>query len=181
MNTKNNKRYKSSSKKIEDAFLNLVAIKNYDDINISEICQVANINRSTFYAHYDDINHLIIKIEQKFANMMASIFNDGLKMDNQAFINMFEFIKTNKEFYKAFLRIPYITLAEKNVKQKILENVKSTSIIHKNTNDIEIYYRANFFGAGIKAICEIWLERDCKETPEQMAHLLIKEYRNSQF
>ena len=43
---------------------------------------------------------------------------------------------------------------------------------------MDIYYRASFFGAGIKEMCRIWLERDCKETPEQMASLLLEEYKN---
>ena len=41
-----------------------------------------------------------------------------------------------------------------------------------------IYYRASFFGAGIKEMCRLWLENDCKETPEQMASLLLEEYKN---
>ena len=37
---------------------------------------------------------------------------------------MFTFVKQNKFFYKAFLNIPYITLAEKNIKSNILSNMK---------------------------------------------------------
>ena len=41
-----------------------------------------------------------------------------------------------------------------------------------------LYYRGSFFGAGIKEMCRLWLENDCKETPEQMACLLLEEYKN---
>lgn len=179
MNTKNNKRYKSSNDKIETAFLTLILNHNYEDINISQICNQAQINRSTFYAHYDDINDLVIKIESKFANSMSMIFDSGLRRNNDAFVEMFTFVKQNKYFYKAFLNIPYATFAEKNAKDKILTNIKSIPTQNVAENDIELMYRANFFGAGIKEICRLWLERDCKETPEQMAHILIKEYRHS--
>lgn len=77
MNIKNNSRYKISSEKIETAFLSLLTKHSYEDISISQICQAADINRSTFYAHYDDINDLIIKIENKFAKGTASIFGYG--------------------------------------------------------------------------------------------------------
>lgn len=177
MNTKNNQRYKNSSEKIENAFLVLILHHNYEDISISQICKQANINRSTFYAHYDDINDLIIKIESKFANGMANIFNYGLRQTHEAFVEMFTFVEKNKYFYKAYLNIPYITIAETNVKNKILTNIKDNANTI-NANDIELSYRANFFGAGIKEMCRLWLNRDCPESPEQMAKLLLKEYTN---
>ena len=177
MNIKNNLRYKMSSEKIETAFLALILNHKYEDINISQICKQANINRSTFYCHYDDINDLVIKIESKFANSMASIFNHGERQTHQAFIDMFTFIKENKYFYKAFLSIPYQTLAETNTKIDILKNIGEKTNIDK-TNNIGIFYRASFFGAGIKEMCKLWLERDCKESPEDMAKLLLDEYKN---
>lgn len=177
MNIKNNKRYKISSEKIETTFLALILNYKYDDITISQICEQAHINRSTFYAHYDDINDLIIKIESKFAKGMASIFDFGLRQTHEAFIEMFTFVKQNKYFYKAFLNIPYATLAEKNIKTNILANIKekNSSLM---TDEMELFYRASFFGAGIKELCRIWLERDCNESPEEMALLLYKEYSN---
>lgn len=177
MNTKNNSRYKTSSDKIETAFLTLLLNHRYEDITISQICNQANINRSTFYCHYSDINDLIIKIENKFAKSMASIFNFGERRTHEAFIEMFSFVKNNKYFYKAFLNIPYATLAESNTKIEVLKNVGEKTTIDKS-NSVHIFYRASFFGAGIKEMCRIWLERDCEESPEEMATLLLDEYGN---
>ena len=164
-----------SSEKIETAFLSLLSRYRYEDITISLICKQAEINRSTFYCHYDDINDLIIKIEGKFAKGMASIFNYGERQTHQAFIDMFEFVRDNKYFYRAFLNIPYSTLAERNIKQDVMLNLKNKTTI--KFDDLSLYYRASFFGAGIKEICRLWLERDCKETPEQMASILKEEYK----
>lgn len=177
MNVKNNSRYKMSSEKIETAFLTLILNHKYEDITISQICKQAEINRSTFYCHYDDINDLIIKIESKFAKGMASIFNYGERQTHDAFIEMFTFVRDNKYFYKAFLNIPYVTLAETNIKMDVLKNIGNNTNVDKS-NTMGIFYRASFFGAGIKEMCRIWLEFDCKETPEEMASLLIQEYRN---
>ena len=177
MNIKNNSRYKASSEKIEMAFLTLILNHKYEDITISDICKQANVNRSTFYTHYDDINDLIIKIEGKFANSMAGIFNFGERQTHEAMIEMFTFVKENKHFYKAFLNIPYVTLAERNTKIEVLKNIGEKFNIDKSSK-MGIFYRASFFGAGIKEMCRLWLEYDCRETPEQMAHLLLEEYTN---
>lgn len=178
MNVKNNARYKISNEKIETAFLTLILNHKYEDITISQVCSQAGINRSTFYCHYDDINDLVIKIESKFAKSMASIFNYGERQTHEAFVDMFTFIKDNKYFYKAFLNIPYATLAESNIKLEVLKNIGNNTDIKKENNNIGIFYRASFFGAGIKEMCRIWLQYDCRETPEQMARLLLEEYKD---
>ncbi len=175
MNIKNNSRYKANSEKIETAFLTLILNHKYEDITISQVCKQAGVNRSTFYCHYDDINDLIIKIEGKFANSMAGIFNFGERQTHEAMIEMFTFVKENKHFYKAFLNIPYVTLAERNTKIEVLKNIGKKLNIDKSKT-MGIFYRASFFGAGIKEMCRLWLEYDCKETPEQMAKLLLEEY-----
>ena len=175
MNIKNNARYKMSSKKIETAFLTLILNHRYEDITISQICKQANINRSTFYCHYDDINDLIIKIESKFAKGTANIFKYGERQTHEAFIEMFTFVKENKYFYKAFLNIPYTSFAETSIKMDILKNIENNSSVVKS-NNISVFYRASFFGAGIKEMCRLWIDRDCVESPEDMAKLLIEEY-----
>ena len=177
MNIKNNQRYKNSSEKIESAFLALILNHKYEDIKISQICEKAEINRSTFYAHYDDINDLVVTIEGNFANSISNIFNFGLRQTHEAFVEMFEFVEKNKYFYKAFLNIPYTTFAEKNIKLQIMEQLKDR-VNHQKTSNSELLYRSAFFGAGIKEICRMWLENDCKESPEQMAKLLLAEYTN---
>lgn len=177
MNIKNNQRYKISSEKIETAFLSLILNHKYEDITISQVCEQAGINRSTFYCHYDDINDLIIKIEGKFAKGTANIFNYGKRQTHEAFVEMFTFVKENKYFYKAFLNIPYATVAETNTKVDVLKNIGENTNIDKS-NKMGLFYRASFFGAGIKEMCRLWLQFDCKETPEQMASLLLDEYKN---
>ena len=157
--------------------MKLIEHKDYENISIGEICKNAGINRSTFYAHYDDINDLIINIESKFAKGTADIFNYGERQTHEAMIEMFSFVKENKHFYKAFLNIPYVTLAERNTKIEVLKNIGQKLNIDQS-NKMGIFYRASFFGAGIKEMCRLWLEHDCRETPEQMANLLLKEYSN---
>ena len=175
MNIKNNSRYKMSSEKIETAFLALILNHQYEEITISQVCKQAGVNRSTFYCHYDDINDLIIKIESKFAKSTAAIFGYGERQTHEAFIELFTFVKENKYFYKAFLNIPYATLAEKKIKIDVLKNIGENSNIAQSKK-IGIFYRASFFGAGIKEMCRLWLERDCPESPEEMAKLLLEEY-----
>lgn len=55
MNTVNNTRRKESKNKIEKVFLQLVQKYEVEEIAVSKICNLASVNRSTFYANYLDI------------------------------------------------------------------------------------------------------------------------------
>lgn len=175
MNVKNNSRYKASSEKIETAFLALCLNNDYDDVTVSQICMEAEINRSTFYAHYDDVNDLMEKIEARFAKGLASIFTFDEGPSHRSFIEMFTFIKNNKYFYKAFFNLPDKRISEDDTRDKVLSNLDRKELMQAK-NETELLYRSSFFGAGIKEICRIWLDRDCKETPTEMANLISKEY-----
>ena len=59
----------------------------------------------------------------------------------------------------------------------MLKHIGDNTKIDKSKT-MSIYYRASFFGAGIKEMCRLWLENDCKESPEEMARLLLEEYKN---
>ena len=52
MNTKNNLRYKSSTEKIETAFLTLILQKPFEEILVSDLCKQAKINDSKRISWY---------------------------------------------------------------------------------------------------------------------------------
>ena len=51
---KNESKYYNSSIKMNNALINLLDKKDFEDITVKEICQTASVNRSTFYLHYDN-------------------------------------------------------------------------------------------------------------------------------
>ena len=76
MNTPNNKRRKQSQEKIEKVFIELLQTKELNQISVTDICKIAHLNRSTFYANYIDIFDLVEKIRIRMIIKYASIFND---------------------------------------------------------------------------------------------------------
>ena len=64
MNTPNNKRKRDSQEKIEKTFLQLIQKKNITEISVSTICEIAKLNRSTFYANYIDVYDLVEKVKR---------------------------------------------------------------------------------------------------------------------
>ena len=63
MNTTNNKRKKDSQERIEKIFVELLQYKELNEVSVTDICKLANINRTTFYNNYLDIYDLADKIK----------------------------------------------------------------------------------------------------------------------
>lgn len=109
MNTKNNLSFRNNEEKIQNALLQLLEENDIDNITVKQICAVSNINRSTFYSHYDDILSLIHAIENRIHQEIISDYQNkaeaGIGMlDGSFYHNFLTNIKKYKTFYKASLK-----------------------------------------------------------------------------
>ena len=52
---KSESRYFITAVKMDEAFLKLLEKKDYAYITVKELCEMAGVNRSTFYLHYEKI------------------------------------------------------------------------------------------------------------------------------
>lgn len=65
------KEYRSAARSrrlIRQAFLDLLKERPFEKITITDIVNRADLNRSTFYAHYPDINGVIAEIEDELVS-----------------------------------------------------------------------------------------------------------------
>lgn len=100
MNTPNNKRGQETVKRIDEAFVSLMQEKSLHEVEISELCELAQINRSTFYAHYEDLfelaNAYAAKVEQQ---LKAQAHIDG------EFDWIFEYINSNTDQFQTYFKL----------------------------------------------------------------------------
>lgn len=178
MNTTGNARFLATEEVIENAALNLLKRKRYDDFSIKDLCIEAGINRSSFYAHYQDINDLMIKIEAKFTQKIQVIWQlSTVGSFIECFTAFFEFVKENVDFYKSFIKSaqPSFSMPSMlNMSRKILVDISNQKSL--NYADDEIDYHLQFFAGGLKSITLFWIQNDCNKTPKEMAEILHKEY-----
>ena len=171
MNTPNNKRRKDSQEKIEKTFLQLIQKKNLDEISVSTICEIAKLNRSTFYANYLDIYDLVEKIKDKLANEFSQFqLSQNSKQDHIGYLNLFKHIKENQIFFKTYFKLESISISP--------ATQYNVNMAEKYYNNQYIDYHIELFRAGLNAIIKKWLNNDCKESPEEMANILLNEYKN---
>ena len=100
MNTKNNQRHQDTIAAIEAAFVSLLNKKELKDISISELCEEAEISRSTFYENYADIFALANGYSKRIENQVAyQPHTDG------EFAWIFDYIKSNADVFEIYFKL----------------------------------------------------------------------------
>lgn len=100
MNTKNNQRHQDTIAAIEEAFVSLLNEKELKDISVSELCEKAGINRSTFYDSYTDIFALANAYAERIEKSVAEQpHTDG------EFAWIFEHIRANADVFTIYFKL----------------------------------------------------------------------------
>lgn len=181
MNTKNNKRSQNTDEAIIRAAFEamLMGGKPISRITVREICEKANINRSTFYAHYMDVYDLFEKVELQMAEMCGERMLDKAPGGFMAMLeSVFEFTLEYKEFYQIYFsevnKVSHLMQVMVMPFKDKVEEIASQDMGH-GVED-ESSYHFYYFTAGIGAVMALWLQRNCKETPKELCDIIQREY-----
>lgn len=171
MNISNNKKRKKSQEQIEKIFLQLIQKKNIENITVSEICNIANLNRSTFYSNYIDIYDLANKVKIQMSEEFGNFFESkNVKMTADSYLIMFNYIKENQIFFRTYFKLESICPDKpQNYHVELAEKY------YGNKN---IDYHIEFFRNGLNAVIKKWLKSGCKESPEEINEIIVTEYQN---
>lgn len=102
---------------IKQAFIELVETKGYDKVSVCDIAKKANINRNTFYLHYEDKDDLVKqtlyeaarKMENALgANELASFDEVNETQLKWGIRNLLRLIEPEIELYRIFLMDKYL-------------------------------------------------------------------------
>ena len=160
---------------IKESILKLMEQKEISKITVTELCNLAEINRATFYKYYVDIYDLIEKIElELYDNIKKSIDLIESKESIKSFIdNTVKIIYDNQDACKVLFG-PY---GNKEFIRKIvyLAYIKSATewknkLTKFSTNEID--YIFNFFAFGSIGIIEKWINDKFKNSPEEISNLI---------
>ncbi|WVT90714.1 TetR/AcrR family transcriptional regulator [Enterococcus durans] len=72
-------RYYRTKKRMNDAMIELLKIKNFNQITVKDICEKATISRSGFYLHYMDKYDLVEKYQLELMKQINRIIDEETK------------------------------------------------------------------------------------------------------
>ena len=76
---KSETKYFNTAKKMDKALISLLEEKSFEYITVSEICKRAEVNRSTFYLHYENTVDLLDETARFLLDDFMSYFNIDVK------------------------------------------------------------------------------------------------------
>ncbi len=171
MNTKNNKRKRESRAKIESVFVELLQTKELDQVTVSDICSLAGLNRSTFYANYMNIYELADIVRGSLEQSVSELYRDEVEnsFNSNDYLKLFRHIADNQLFYKTYFKLGY------DNQFKIVKY--DTKLAANHFENRFVHYHIEFFRSGFNAIVKMWLAGGCIETPEEMNEIIQSEYK----
>jgi AcrR family transcriptional regulator len=121
----NDKRVQKTLKEINQSFLEIAQVKKTDKITIKEICDKANICRSTFYEHYEDYPSFLKQLQNSLVEKyIATTKEYHFDTDTSATLNkLVDFILDNKDM----LFLLFQDEDRQNI-NKIIEYTKSKTL-----------------------------------------------------
>ncbi len=174
MNTPNNKRRRESQKRMENAFVQLLQDRDIQQIHVTDICSLAQVNRTTFYANYQDIYALADSIQSHLQEDLLSLYQKEIEQQKSShdFLRLFRHVRDNQLFYKTYFKLhpdSHLRAFGYDIKEAAYYGMEY------------IDYHIEFFGAGLNAVIKKWLNDGCRETPEEICAIIEAEYKNRRY
>ena len=167
-----------TKKGIYNALLELMREKQFEEIKVSDICEKALINRSTFYAHFEDKYELLAD----YINDMKEELAFELKKNTN--------ISSTKEYYIEMIKLflnhieekkdSYVAMAINN-KNSILSDIIYDAIDHDiiyhldkfdNNTGVPNSIIAKFYLGAVVNVGLYWVNNISKYTKEEMIEYL---------
>lgn len=180
MNTKNNRRAQTTDEAIIREVYAIIWTERrpISKITVREICERANINRSTFYAHYQDIWDVVERVEAQMAKQAGNAYLSQVHRSlESAFESLFSFLAEYRQFYLLYFaerQTASIFLLIDPVYQEKEKQLTPELLGYTLKGEREYHYE--FFLGGLTALVRRWLKNDCKETPRELVEILQREY-----
>lgn len=190
---KSESKYFNTAVKMDKAFLDLLAEKDFEYITVKDICKRAGVNRSTFYLHYETVADLLDESVAYMSNGFLKYFSEndiGSKINNSPLdelmfikpdyiIPYLSYIKDNKKLFQTAVLHSGTLQLDKNYK-KLFECVFSPILMRFEVPENERHYTMAFYINGIIALVMEWLKRDCRESIEDIADIIIRNIKSTE-
>lgn len=156
------RRVKRSQNLIKNAFYELSEEKEISKITVKDICDRADINRCTFYAHYGNIDVFLDALEQEYAQKFLDAFSlyHYDQNSSQMLDALFSCIKSNKELFALCFRDGSTGKGKSVISEAILKATLPNWLGQHTLSEEQAVLLEAFICCGGQKIMQLWYESD---------------------
>ena len=160
---------------LKQSLLELMKTRPINKITVTEICELADVNRGTFYTHYTDPYDLLNQIENELFEKIHESLGRKLNFSDVSdlLVDIFEAIQENRDL----CAVLFSDFGDKDFLKRIVYIAKESSIkewkkqapdVDESTLDMLYIFTAN----GSVGVIESWIKDGMKENVRQLAELI---------
>ncbi|PKR84646.1 TetR/AcrR family transcriptional regulator [Heyndrickxia camelliae] len=182
------RRIAKSKQALKDALISLMQKKDFKEITIKEIVQLADLNRGTFYKHYqykedlleemmdDVIANLILSYREPYKNKETF----EVKELTSSTIKIFDHVDKYKEFYTLVVQSNAMLGFQSKICDVLKELVLHDLYDHRPEINIAPNLHASFQAYAIFGMIVEWIQQGFKYSSTYMAEQLLAIIKYSQ-
>lgn len=183
-----NRKIQYTKQAIFDALIELLKKKPVEKISVTELCKIADINRTSFYKYYLDIYDLMEKTQNEFydkihqAAIQKCQLSDDMKgLPSQLRQGALKIMKKNHEFCQILLADHNNLFFNRLIKDSVsfLDTQYTSLIAEKSlraekTTAFQSRMLYQYIVNGSVSIARYWVENGCQESIEEVDHILCE-------
>lgn len=161
---------------VHQALLEMLRTQNINKISIRELCQIASINRSTFYNHYGSQYDVLNEIAQEYIENTSNMIMQDLATGKdvmECLIQVLQYMKEHLDFSKLILgqeNYDFISQLKVSVPQ-------FDEMIYRNLqDDLPLEKKqaiATYVQYGTIQLLKEWVKCDCSISPQKEVELVM--------
>ncbi|WP_436862649.1 TetR/AcrR family transcriptional regulator [Staphylococcus caeli] len=181
------RRVRKTKRAIKHAFIQLLSSKDLDKITIQDITTLADINRGTFYLHYEDKYLLLSDMEDEYIAGLADkiqfykVIMEDLNIEDFAknfsehvLKSIILHISDNIDFYLIIFNLERKSHIEEKISELMYENMAKNVNNANNISDIPLdYFHSYVYGATISFI-KHWVQDPNRMETDVVVDYLFK-------
>ena len=163
---------------LQHAFIALIMRKGYDATTIQDICEEANVGRSTFYSHYTSkedlkrkgLEHIRAALKARQKDALAGTLNGAANPFGFSLI-MFEHARDHLQLYRALLGSDGATISLGSIRQILADLVRAEIAAGPPADSLEADIRdlkVNFIVGAFMGILTSWMDAGAIQAPVEV-------------
>lgn len=179
MKKKEDLRVIKTKKSIYEGLLQLMKDKSFEEIKVSEICQAAIVNRSTFYDHFNDKYELLATLIQDLEEELVEKLNEKRTFSTikEYYMSMietlFQHISKNISIYSSIIKTNNNGIASDMFRDAMLADVENRLESFVQTSmEIPVGIVSIFYVSAVINVCIEYVKQPNKYSMEEILHYL---------
>ncbi len=176
------RRVKRTKKALRDALLNLLETKTINQISVTELTNLADVNRATFYFYYTDLLDMLQQIQNECYQSFEEIITesssaittvDGFTEYVERFFN---YCKEHESIVRFIIKNDSNNQLYKQIQKLMLDNIPNAKESFNESNAAR--FSTTFVLNGILGILIDWMNEGMTVSPKELAEFCAHIYLN---